>query len=276
MSDRINKHSRDRRGHSPYKSEVKSHHKTSTPSASSSHDNSRRPEKKLSPTYDSKSKHESRRKKHRKSRSRSRERRRSSERDRRRREKSSSRSRSPHKKHEDDKSLERRSWESSSRRNQHSRSHSRSASRERERAREKNKQEVKLLMQRNYEEQLEKMKNAATQPLVPLPAANQALKLVEQVQKRKLLFSKKPEEASTTSSLWKQTSLADDSDGKMSAKFRRLMGMKDDDAPSTSASTSTSEVIKTQQQRFAELEKQYEVARMTTHTQRGLGLGFGS
>jgi len=47
------------------------------------------------------------------------------------------------------------------------------------------------------------------------------------------------------------------------------------DAPSTSAASSTSEVIKTQQQRFAELEKQYEVARMTTHTQRGLGLGFG-
>jgi len=38
----------------------------------------------------------------------------------------------------------------------------------------------------------------------------------------------KPEEAATTTSLWKQTSLADDSDGKMSAKFRRLMGMKDD------------------------------------------------
>lgn len=97
--------------------------------------------------------------------------------------------------------------------------------------------------------------------------------------------------------LWKQPTFTGDDDGKMSAKFKRLMGMKDDSetAPATAASstakassTSSSssagssftgketDVLKKQQKYFADLEKQYEVARMTTHTQRGLGLGFGS
>lgn len=49
-------------------------------------------------------------------------------------------------------------------------------------------------MQRNYEEQQEKMRNAATNPQPPVPSVNpvnQASKLVEQIQQRKLLFSKK-------------------------------------------------------------------------------------
>jgi len=140
-------------------------------------------------------------------------------------------------------------------------------------------------MQRNYEEQLEKMRNtSAAQQLLPLVTpANQASKLVEQIQQRKLIFSKKTEETSSSSSkataLWKQPAFADDSDGKVSAKFKRLMGMKDDPPAAASSSSSAdgdSEVAKKQQQYFADLEKQYEVARATTHTQRGLGLGFGS
>lgn len=55
------------------------------------------------------------------------------------------------------------------------------------------KQDVKLQMQRNYEEQLEKVRNsAAMQSFVPATASTiQSSKLVEQIQQRKLLFSKK-------------------------------------------------------------------------------------
>lgn len=56
------------------------------------------------------------------------------------------------------------------------------------------KQDIKLQMQRNYEEQLEKMRSTATtaQPAPPVvPPANHASKLVQQIEQRKLLFSKK-------------------------------------------------------------------------------------
>ena len=36
------------------------------------------------------------------------------------------------------------------------------------------------------------------------------------------------------------------------------------------------DTLKKNEEYFANLEKQYEVARATTHTQRGLGLGFTS
>lgn len=42
------------------------------------------------------------------------------------------------------------------------------------------------------------------------------------------------------------------------------------------APESASEVLKKQQELFASLDQQYQVARATTHTQRGLGLGFSS
>lgn len=88
-------------------------------------------------------------------------------------------------------------------------------------------------MQKNHEEQIEKMRNATVaQPLIPVATpANQASKLVEQIQQRKLFFSKKTEVAATaskTTTLWKQLTFVDDSDGNMSAKLKRLMGMKED------------------------------------------------
>lgn len=42
------------------------------------------------------------------------------------------------------------------------------------------------------------------------------------------------------------------------------------------APESASDVLKKQQELFASLDQQYQVARATTHTQRGLGLGFSS
>lgn len=40
--------------------------------------------------------------------------------------------------------------------------------------------------------------------------------------------------------------------------------------------TSGSEIIKKQEEMFHNMESQYEVARLATHTHRGLGLGFGT
>jgi len=107
----------------------------------------------------------------------------------------------------------------------------------------------------------------------PIPAT--ATKLVQEIEKRKLIFNKKPTEAAaSTSSLWEATKFSGDSDGKMQAKFKRLMGIKED---SSSPSPAKSSPDGTKRDEYlANLEKQYEVARVATHTQRGLGLGFSS
>ena len=86
----------------------------------------------------------------------------------------------------------------------------------------------------------------------------------------------------------------------MTAKFKRLMGIKGDAAASgklrfhhfrpgrslrtrffsipieKAAADGPSEVLKKQKELFASLDQQYAVARAATHTQRGLGLGFSS
>lgn len=38
----------------------------------------------------------------------------------------------------------------------------------------------------------------------------------------------------------------------------------------------TKEIIKKQEEMFSNMEAQYQVARMATHTHRGVGLGFGT
>jgi hypothetical protein len=50
------------------------------------------------------------------------------------------------------------------------------------------------------------------------------------------------------------------------------MGLKSTD---TSA-TSSDQIQQMQKQAFEELNKEYEMARITTHLNRGKGLGFGS
>ena len=74
---------------------------------------------------------------------------------------------------------------------------------------------------------------------------------------------------------WKATNFEADQNGRMKAKFRKLMGIKDDqedDGPTEL----TEEQQKKQKELFQRLDKDYEFARMTTHTQRGVGLGFSS
>nr|CAH0099463.1 unnamed protein product [Daphnia galeata] len=122
------------------------------------------------------------------------------------------------------------------------------------------------------------------------PAAVNPMKYAQQIQKRKLLWGNKEKtEPPTTAKLWEATAFTQDQDGKMTAKFKRLMGIKNDPSegdknlgagPSQVVEDrqpeSSVDVLKKQQELFASLDQQYQVARATTHTQRGLGLGFGS
>ncbi|GFT10893.1 hypothetical protein NPIL_450691 [Nephila pilipes] len=105
------------------------------------------------------------------------------------------------------------------------------------------------------------------------PAAVNPLKYAEQVQKRKLLWQPKEKiEEQGKNTVWDKLTFAQDQDGKMTAKFRKLMGIKSD---ANSEETEDS-VLKRQEVLFQDLDKQYEMARMTTHTQRGVGLGYSA
>ncbi|XP_034237716.1 arginine/serine-rich coiled-coil protein 2-like isoform X2 [Thrips palmi] len=143
-----------------------------------------------------------------------------------------------------------------------------------------------MLVQRTMEQQVAQVKQATG---VELPsyynaAAVNPQRLVDQIQKRKLLWGAKKEDPSKaaapsqTSNKWQGATFAQDQDGKLTAKFNRLMGIKQPvQAPAaTSSGEGGSEIIKKQEEMFHNMESQYEVARLATHTHRGLGLGFGT
>lgn len=78
-----------------------------------------------------------------------------------------------------------------------------------------------------------------------------------------------------TSNSWVGTTFTHDQDGKVTAKFKRLMGIKED-APAANKEGSKPDILKKQEEMFTNMEQQYEVARATTHTQRGVGLGYAT
>ncbi|XP_012278247.1 arginine/serine-rich coiled-coil protein 2 isoform X2 [Orussus abietinus] len=116
----------------------------------------------------------------------------------------------------------------------------------------------------------------------PLATATQG-KYAEQIQKRKLLWANKskPEESKGTSAAasnvntWVGTTFTHDQDGKVTAKFKRLMGIKGD-LPAVATPGAKPDILKKQEEMFSNMEQQYEVARATTHTQRGVGLGYAT
>ncbi|CAD1476411.1 unnamed protein product, partial [Heterotrigona itama] len=115
----------------------------------------------------------------------------------------------------------------------------------------------------------------------PLATATQG-KYAEQIQKRKLLWANKSKQdegktstTASTANTWVGTTFTHDQDGKVTAKFKRLMGIKDD-LPTTPAVGAKPDILKKQEEMFNNMEQQYEVARATTHTQRGVGLGYAS
>lgn len=116
------------------------------------------------------------------------------------------------------------------------------------------------------------------------PAAVNPLKYAEQVQKRKLLWSKAKDHKEDKEKEWKTSaSLASDPDGKTTAKFCKLMGIKGEgskaaegEGEGATAADMLEAKKKQHDELFSRLDKDYEFARMTTHTQRGVGLGFSS
>ncbi|XP_031832218.1 uncharacterized protein LOC116426811 isoform X2 [Nomia melanderi] len=115
----------------------------------------------------------------------------------------------------------------------------------------------------------------------PLATATQG-KYAEQIQKRKLLWANKSKQddgktstAASTANTWVGTTFTHDQDGKVTAKFKRLMGIKDD-LPTAATAGAKPDILKKQEEMFNNMEQQYEVARATTHTQRGVGLGYAT
>lgn len=86
--------------------------------------------------------------------------------------------------------------------------------------------------------------------------------------------------------LWANTKFSNDRDGKMAEKFRRLMGVKNAapaaaPEPSPAAGpepkpTKDVDLLQKQETMFTSMERQYEMARLATHTHKGFGLGFTS
>lgn len=109
------------------------------------------------------------------------------------------------------------------------------------------------------------------------PSAVNPMKFAEQEKKRKLLWQGKKEgdSKSQTAELWEKLNFGNKD---QNVKFRKLMGIKNEDEAGASG-TMNDEGMKTLQQQeemFRNLDVQYEMARSQTHTQRGMGLGFSS
>ncbi len=61
------------------------------------------------------------------------------------------------------------------------------------------------------------------------------------------------------------------------SKFRKLMGIKPGESSDASVDEKlTEEQLRKQDELFRQLDRDYEFARMATHTHRGVGLGFQS
>ncbi|GAV05524.1 hypothetical protein RvY_15642 [Ramazzottius varieornatus] len=139
-------------------------------------------------------------------------------------------------------------------------------------------------------EKYERLGIASVEDLAKVPAK---AVVSEQQEKRKLLWgsSKKKtdstDEPSTSApaapapaqKIWQDVAFEGDNDGSAAQKFKKLMGIKEDTAVSTpqdanpEASTSSRPAVR-QDELFKNLDMQYEKARLSAHTQRGLGLGF--
>ncbi|KAB0791019.1 hypothetical protein PPYR_02819 [Photinus pyralis] len=106
-------------------------------------------------------------------------------------------------------------------------------------------------------------------------------RFTEQIQRRKMLWQKKDAAApaivtappTQTQKVWQNTTFAQDTDGKVANKFKRLMGIRGSQPGATKPANDS---LRKQEEMFTSMEAQYEVARTATHTMRGVGLGFGA
>ncbi|KAG8456069.1 hypothetical protein GDO86_002026 [Hymenochirus boettgeri] len=107
------------------------------------------------------------------------------------------------------------------------------------------------------------------------PAAVNPMRFAEQEKKRKMLWQGKKEgDKSQSAELWEKLNFGNKD---QNVKFRKLMGIKNEEEAGTSTVTTESfKTMKQQEEVFRNLDAQYEMARSQTHTQRGMGLGFTS
>lgn len=108
------------------------------------------------------------------------------------------------------------------------------------------------------------------------PSSVNPMKFAEQEKKRKLLWQGKKEgdNKSQTAELWEKLNFGNKD---QNVKFRKLMGIKNDDAETSKPLNDEGmKTLQKQEEMFRNLDVQYEMARSQTHTQRGMGLGFSS
>ncbi|XP_058850469.1 arginine/serine-rich coiled-coil protein 2-like isoform X4 [Acipenser ruthenus] len=246
-------------------------------SSENGEDRHRRKEKKLSRgrslsrSRSRERRHRSRSRDRKKSRSRSREKR-SRSRDRKRRVKSRSRSRSKHRHRSRSKSKSRERKKRTEKARRYSRSRSRTASPPAFRGRNtamdaqealaRRLERAKKLQEQKEKEMVEK------QEIVAVATGGSVLNVAA-------LLASGTQDKSQTAELWEKLNFGNKD---QNVKFRKLMGIKgEDEIP---APTITDEeglrTLKQQEEVFRNLDVQYEMARSQTHTQRGMGLGFGS
>ena len=87
----------------------------------------------------------------------------------------------------------------------------------------------------------------------------------------------KPSNSSTN--VWTNLKFQGEHGSQMTDKFRKLMGIKSNDGEEESASCGNAkgaDISTSQEKLFQNLDMQYSVARMSTHSHRGVGLGFSS
>lgn len=127
-------------------------------------------------------------------------------------------------------------------------------------------------------EQLRKKTEELTGVKVPSfysTTAINPLAYAEQQKKRKLLWSKPKESEKITTTGIVGRAIVDGQDEKTAEKFRKLMGIKTIDSSQT-VEQSVDQIQQMQKEAFEQMDKEYQLARMTTHTHRGMGLGFAS
>ncbi|XP_040272102.1 arginine/serine-rich coiled-coil protein 2 isoform X1 [Bufo bufo] len=107
------------------------------------------------------------------------------------------------------------------------------------------------------------------------PAAVNPMRFAEQEKKRKMLWQGKKEgDKSQSAEIWEKLNFGNKD---QNVKFRKLMGIKNEEEAGTSSVDNKSiKTLKQQEEVFRNLDAQYEMARSQTHTQRGMGLGFTS
>ncbi|KAM4810609.1 arginine/serine-rich coiled-coil protein 2 isoform 3-T3 [Rhinophrynus dorsalis] len=107
------------------------------------------------------------------------------------------------------------------------------------------------------------------------PAAVNPMRFAEQEKKRKMLWQGKKEgDKSQSAEIWEKLNFGNKD---QNVKFRKLMGIKNEEEAGTSTVDAESfKTLKQQEEVFRNLDAQYEMARSQTHTQRGMGLGFTS